>query len=376
MCTSLGISINREEWSKAVEETTASKRIIEIQPNSLGETHQTNELPLQSSTQSQMTPPSACSSVSGFGRSASARSMPSASSREEANEDLRRENANLKRRLENAQRSLAANKAKLRRLNMTVAKEKAKAKATAGNKSSMDVEKTSKDRNLTISGCLAVGMRMALSSCSALTFPRAAWVDISRYTVARCEVKLAGTVFIRAQILAHLIFYKLDYIRILRQQVHLINEGFIAAVDRLLGFKACKPFLAELSKVLRQGNPRHQLHQQTGAQACVAEANEAESKATISFLECKSLIVGLHELVGLTPPDESIGQVCISGLSLQNDATNSEIWHKKKLTSMVVEASTLVDIASLRAGDYSKAFFSDQFMRFVLAEVMCMIFDF
>ena len=40
------------------------------------------------------------------------------------------------------------------------------------------------------------------------------------------------------------------------------------------------------------------------------------------------VINGLHSLVGLPPPDPK-KRLCVAGLSVQNDATNSEIWHKK-----------------------------------------------
>ena len=112
----------------------------------------------------------------------------------------------------------------------------------------MNITKTKANRNLTISGSFAVGLRMALSSASALSCPRAAWVDISRFTVARCEVKVASSVFVRAHIVAHLFFNRVHYSRLLRDgYLYLSDEHFEKAMERLRCFKSCKPFVEHLS---------------------------------------------------------------------------------------------------------------------------------
>ena len=44
---------------------------------------------------------------------------------------------------------------------------------------------------------------MSLGCCSALGFPSASWSDISRQTVARCEVNIAAASMMRGALFGH-----------------------------------------------------------------------------------------------------------------------------------------------------------------------------
>lgn len=354
MCEVLGITIEKSMWSRLVEEASRSKQLIEIKEPERSERHELQFEPVPASA-----PPSAstkrrqsfsentfsaCSSASLREHSTGARSSaPSGGSWETENEELRQENQHLKRRLDAAAKQLAAKKAKIRRLTQFAAKSKSKMKAMKLEKSEMEITKTAANRNLTISGSFAVGLRMALSSASALSFPRAAWVDISRFTVARCEVKVASSVFVRAHIVSHLMFNRMYYSRLLRDgYACLSDEHLQKALQRLRCFKSCKPFVDQLT-----------------SGTC---DQEDDGEDYMPGNEKNKIVVhGLHSLVGLPPPGPQ-KKLCVAGLSVQNDATNSEIWHKKKLTSCVVEAGVLIDEEELSKLNYNNAFSTDQFM--------------
>ena len=368
MCHSLGISLDETVWAEQLQTTSRSKRLVEIQ-RPVQSASSTGSQDISASPVLRPSPSNNVSLCSSRSRSmceqqSSLASAASGTSFDRENEELRKENAQLKRRLENASKKMKAKDSKIRRLAGAVAKQKAKAKAKPGldSRNSMDVTKTAKNRNLTVSGSLAIGLRMALTSCSALTFPRAAWVDISRITVSRCEVKLAGTIFVRAQVLGHLIFHRLSYSRMLRKGPWACSDNFLAAANHLARLKSCKPYLAEIINLLKGRNA----DQEGDDSCCAISADEGEAyDPQLEELPSKvnTLLEGLHAVVGLPPPSKNEETtLCISGLSLQNDATNSEIWHKKKLTSMVIEASTLVNVEMLCKQKYNDAFFSDQFL--------------
>ena len=91
-----------------------------------------------------------------------------------------------------------------------------------------------------------------------------------------------------------------------------------------------------------------------------------------SEIRWREILVAMCHMVGL--PDSRVPETCLEetsacaalkvvGLSLQNDATNSEIWHRKKLTSLAVEVSVLTDLDKLGCCDYVHAFHSDRYLK-------------
>lgn len=337
MFYSLGLSIDEAQWLSTMKDVSRSKKCIEIQQPELPETISAGDLDGSFATQS---PASSAKNPSPSPCPSSVTSFDVLSGE---NEELKRENQCLKRKLFQANMLLAARKSKIHRARVRTAKMQAKKIAEDAKRDGlMEIRKTKSSRNLTAAGVVATGLRMALSSCSALSFPRAAWVDISRTTVSRCEVKLAATVFIRSKVLSNLVFHRFAYSIPQIEQVGVSQENvnLAAAMASLPDFKCCKPFLQDLRVRCQQ--------------KCF------DTSAELGREEIKGLLTGLHELVSLPPPaNESL---FISALSVQNDATNSEIWHKNKLTSMAVEISTLVDVELLSKGDYEKAFFTDHYM--------------
>ena len=59
------------------------------------------------------------------------------------------------------------------------------------------IEKTRGGRTMTLQSTFAVGVRMALASCSAGDFPKITMNDISRQTVVRCQIKTGACLIAR-----------------------------------------------------------------------------------------------------------------------------------------------------------------------------------
>lgn len=372
LCDRIGAPLDESEWRALVERSNHCKKRVE-----LGNSEGALSSPDASSSMAPIPTPMSTMSDN---RSASSLSLGgsvgggmSVSSVEEEVGRLREENRALKRKLFQAEATCKETKKKLncqksRIFRLSKAYAKAKAKAMKSCDLEMQVTKTKSDRNLTREGSMAIAVRMGLSSCSALSFPRAAWVDISRHTVTRCEVNFAAGIHIRSTIVSYLMFRRPLLARCGKDDCP--TSELLKVLQFLLDFKCCKPFLHIVQQLCSRNNT-----------ATGSLGNSAQETQEINFVEddadddettladqralLKETVSAVHNLVGvpLTLSDTSASATLyISGLSLQNDATNSEIWHRKKLTSMVVEVCALVDLQALGNGNYTTAFYSDQFM--------------
>lgn len=349
MCHRLGVGVlfEENEWNEFLKRAAVGKPLAELKAARAG------GVEMEKQTQESSPPPSLCQSDTLSVGSASSSRMLASSEVEGARSGeetrLRAENEALKRRLGFCNVKINAQKSQIHRLRAKQAKLQESARKKQNESDNMEVSKTSKVRNLTCSGAMAVGLRMCLSSCSALSFPRAAWVDISRQTVARREIQVAAATLIRARLVAFLVFHRAIFasraipVTELVYQQNQEEPPHLFGTQHIYNFKSCKPYLPEF------------LHQ--------------DAQRNLSGDEQKAIqnaFIGLHALVSELPPPTLQGsnekRLFIAGLSLQNDATNSEVWRKKKLTSMVVSIGTLIDIQSLADLQYDKAFYTDQFM--------------
>ena len=213
----------------------------------------------------------------------------------------------------------------------------------------LQIEKSVAMRNLTFSGMVAVGLRMCLSSCSALGFPAASWNDISRQTVARAEVYTAAACVLRSVITGQLVY------QVLRKK----PDPF--------GKPALAPFLSDRLEVVKRIIPDLPDGPVGGE---IAESHDAEGSSNIErVLELFSLVGFPDEARHLFLEDDSQSsysdQLVVCGVSVQNDATNNQIWQRKKLTSAVIQAGVLTNHQALARCEYDKAFFFESMMPLV-----------
>ena len=193
------------------------------------------------------------------------------------------------------------------------------------------------ERNLTPSGVVAVALRMALSCCSALGFPSASWTDISRQTVSRCEVNVAACCALRGAMVGHLMMHMLK-----------------TSQDKLFGPPCMMSSITRRLLVLEHIQlPDDNGDDHTGFRARVA--------CFLSMFNIPTSVCGMFSgnMLDISTPS-------VVGLSLQNDATNSHIWQKRKLTTAVVHAGMLTDRTALETSNYQNAFFVDAFMFLVV----------
>lgn len=193
------------------------------------------------------------------------------------------------------------------------------------------------ERNLTPSGVVAVGLRMALSCCSALGFPSASWTDISRQTVSRCEVNVAACCALRGAMIGHFMMHMMK-----------------TSQDKLFGPPCMMPSIARKLLVL----DHIQLPDDNGDDHTAFRARVA------CVLSMFNIPASVCEMFSCNMVD--VSTPCVVGLSLQNDATNSNIWQKRKLTTAVVHAGMLTDRNALETSNYRSAFFVDAFMFLVV----------
>ena len=219
-------------------------------------------------------------------------------------------------------------------------KRKHKTDATAGNKQFAIQKKGRCDRNLSDSGIIAVAIRMSLSCCSAIGFPAASWTDISRQTVSRCEVTVAAACSVRATIFGHII-------------MHLFTT---TSITRNF-FTRCRsvPFLEKYLSVMKPFLPTSE--EGTPCETDVAMVIES----FLSAVRIPNPRVMASMCTANDKTDVTKG-LYVAGISIQNDATNSSIWQRKKLTTAVVHLGLLVDADALALGDRRKAFMVDAFM--------------
>ena len=186
------------------------------------------------------------------------------------------------------------------------------------------------DRNLTDAGRIAVALRMSLSSCSALGFPAASWSDISRQTVSRCEVSIAAACMLRGALVGHALVQALT-----RSKTFFVRPLAIPFVQQDLF--VMKPFMLQQDKEQKPDSLRERL------------------ETFFSWVNLPFPIT--NAFVG-----DMTGGLSVSGISLQNDATNSTIWQRKKLTTAVVHGGLLVDVTALASDNLDKAFEIHAFM--------------
>jgi len=213
--------------------------------------------------------------------------------------------------------------------------EQKKDKINASSKLAI-VKKGIADRNLTSTSTIAVAIRMALSCCSALGFPAASWTDISRQTVSRCEVNIAATCAVRGALIGHIL-------------VQLLKTSLSSMFQTPVALDFLTKQLSIMKRFHTDGD----------------ETNASDSNKTLrGRIEVFLSLLGMPPVIAnmLIPTSKAVDTPCVLGISLQNDATNSSIWQRRKLTSAVVHAGILVDLESLQARNYKQAFFVEAFM--------------
>ena len=189
-------------------------------------------------------------------------------------------------------------------------------------------------RNLSDSGSIAVALRMSLGCCSALGFPSASWSDISRQTVARCEVNIAAASMMRGALFGHFLLLCIS------KQKHAVFNRPLATPFLRWDLNVMKPFF---------------IRQDDGNQLDIGSLRD-RVQAFLSMMRFPQHIASLVVPVRASARGQRVGRLSIAGISLQNDATNSSIWQRKKLTTAVIHAGMLVDAGALSSGDFNKAF--------------------
>ena len=173
------------------------------------------------------------------------------------------------------------------------------------------LEISKKKVRLTKRGFIAMGVRKALALTSAVSFPLAALVDTSRQTVARAENAVWSMLVARSGSWHSCIF---------------------DALRNIAAFQA------------GQANC-----QDPAAGSCGAAGSTGAESVDQLALVAKDLGVPDPSNEGLCASDmfydklqEAARQFCVGGTSLGSDATNSGIWKRNKLQTLLVTSSCMV----------------------------------
>ena len=170
----------------------------------------------------------------------------------------------------------------------------------------LNVTKKNSKTRLTKRGLVALGVRKALATTSALSFPRASLLDTSRQTIVRSEVIV-----------------------------------WACLVARMRAFhKLCYKKLSCLESFMRD--------REAGNAAELASFDHAPDDFTMSEAEYVSRGFGLHGPVQhmsagavMTNGAGSWSSISLGGTSFSGDATNSRIWQNCKLQGLMVCSSVL-----------------------------------
>lgn len=363
LCRCLGVECNETEWADMCSLSMSTKKLAVLsKPSGFGPGHgqvgSADSISMSDSVFSQL---GRLGSTSGFSDDSKSLSSISALRRgqscdsvdvdvftkkeyENQQQQMRQQIAKLERANEKLKKACATKNKMIWRLHKMLngfheeanvktlkAFKKKQAIAKSRSQGQLSVDKKARgDRNLSDSGRIAVALRMSLSSCSALGFPAASWSDISRQTVSRCEVNIAAACMIRGALVGHALVQALT-----KSKTFFVRPLAIPFLQQDLFLM--KPFMLRQDREQEQDSVRERL------------------EAFFSWVKLPLPIV--NQFMG----DLTAG-LSVAGISLQNDATNSTIWQRKKLTTAVVHGGLLVDATALASGNLDKAFEIHAFM--------------
>jgi hypothetical protein len=236
-------------------------------------------------------------------------------------ESLEQENDELKKRIRLLQQSGRRQK---QRLDVLV-----NAKPLMTPEQQLAIQKKKGDHRLTMRGVHAMGVRMSLSSTSASAMPKAGMIDVSRYTISRCEVATGSAMFARARLF------------------HDIIWAFLSKKNyRMKRERASKQSKTTIVLTAPEtGGDDHEEERQLAQFAGAEDSPESPYLADFTLpnnLLCQNF--------------DSCGGLKLVGTAFAGDATNTSIWQRKKLSSLEVETLLLIDIKALELNDITGAF--------------------
>lgn len=228
---------------------------------------------------------------------------------------------------------------KIRRLELQVAKHKEQIELVRMPPTSLEVNR--QGRRLTWRTSIIIGLRKLMCIVSANAFPLASLINISRWTVTRCEV-LAWALFlgrIRSWhiIVKHLLKYVCENVAHFTTSTSIVPASSVRDLDdddNINTSRKSQRLNPLDATVQTQDEAIRKDHGLPSACEWVSLLN-----LTISEVECTGAWNGI---VGST--------------FFCNDATNSSIWNRQKLQGLEVRCMILVNRRALVKQDYARAF--------------------
>lgn len=193
---------------------------------------------------------------------------------------------------------------------------------------------------LTVAGTIALGVRKSLALTSAIGFPIASLLDVSRQTVVRSEVNVWSAVCARSRAFHNLVFTRLESVASLFEDLQTIANS--------------------------QGDDDHDV-------VCLKDSAQFQSFASST---CVNQVASEKDYIerdlGFAPTyqlswmfcranhDQNTRlstMFCLGGTFLSGDATNSSIWRQSKLQGLMVQSSLLTNVSALEhETEYANAF--------------------
>ena len=248
--------------------------------------------------------------------------------------------ASLKKRLAMKNQQLRRQNVKIMKLQEQVAEQK-------HGSDGLDVVRHTGGRKLTWKGSIVLGLRKSMALVSASSFPLAALVETSRWTVVRAEVQTWAHIVSRCRTFNQASAYLLHR---LRTWMDFCKEAEVNAQNDADAATAAQQQIALREKELED-----------------ASAVKSQDSAIMSELHLPILPAPgqgdagscLRKLRGMPKCSNQRGGPSTFALGATyfcGDATNSSIWHRQKLQGLEVSNSLLVNWVDACAGNLKGAF--------------------
>ena len=198
-----------------------------------------------------------------------------------------------------------------------------------------------------IRGFLAMGIRKALALTSALGFPMAALVDVSRQTVTRSEVSVWTLLVARTGA-----FHEL-----MRQRLRILAHMF-ANMQRQKSKTTTGGIGGEEVVLTSSSGKGDDDSFDTAVAADLGFGDDSRCECSVAQNGAAyALGSGNEEPIKNEDGGSLDGVFCLGGTAFAGDATNSGIWRRNKLQGLLLSSAFMTDARHLRSEtEYLKAF--------------------
>ena len=262
--------------------------------------------------------------------------------------------ANKENQLQSAKKKLKGDKQRLRRLQLAHNKLNEKVSQLKHPEMEDLAVYRGTERKLSWRGSISLGLRKAMATASATSFPHASLLDISRNTVVRCEV-LVDAYLLSRSVMFHRMVAALLYIVASWQLWQEERAQKQQKVDcrALVVCEAASDTAPDLLSSKLVANDQND----SGNGDEQMEARFSTHDAAV----CKDLGLpnvtgegcdGARALLSQFPHGKPF---CLGATFFSGDATNSSIWQRQKLQGLLTTSALMVDWKQLEACCYEKA---------------------